>query len=326
MVVSTSFIGCSQPAATKPAAAQPPASRASAAQTAAAPAHVIVPPSLVDQAPREYPGLHNVVAYHENFYSGSLPEGEQGFQTLAAMGVKTIISVDGMVPEVDKAKAVGIRYIHLPIGYNGFDEHRKLELTRAVHDSLVQGPVYIHCHHGKHRSAAAAATITASMGWGTADEEVQRMKVSGTAPAYKGLFACTAAAMPLTLEQIDSVSGDFPDMSLPSSYVQGMIEVDDIMSRLKLVEAAGWTVPADHPDVVPVEEAARMVDVFRALQKTPHAHSSEEKFIASLHDQQDQSQSLEDLLAADQLDKPRLSQEFKAIQNACNVCHTAYRD
>jgi hypothetical protein len=95
---------------------------------------------------------------------------------------------------VEKAKARGIRYIHLPIGYNGFDEQRKLQLVRATRDAMVQGPVYIHCHHGKHRSAGAAATIAASLGWLSPAESVDRMHVSGTAANYTGLYACASSA------------------------------------------------------------------------------------------------------------------------------------
>ena len=110
-------------------------------------------PTLKDSKPRNYHGLHNVVAFFDGYLSGSAPEGDIGFEELERMGVKTIISVDGAVPAVERAKARGMRYIHLPIGYNGFDEKRRLELVRATRDAMKDGPVYLHCHHGKHRSA-----------------------------------------------------------------------------------------------------------------------------------------------------------------------------
>ena len=127
-------------------------------------------PTVDDDKPRDLTGLHNVVAYHDGFYSGGVPESNAGFDTLSAMGVRTIISVDGAVPDVDAAKARGIRYIHLPIGYNGFDESRKKELVRATRDAMYVGPVYMHCHHGKHRSAGAAGTVAASLGWAKPEE------------------------------------------------------------------------------------------------------------------------------------------------------------
>ena len=134
-------------------------------------------PGLEDRQPRDLPGLHNVVAFHDNYFSGSAPDGDEGFATLAAAGVKTIISVDGAEPDVAVAKAHGIRYIHLPIGYNGFDEQRRLQLTRATRDAMDSGPVYIHCHHGKHRSAGAAGAVAVSLGWLSPLEAVSRMHV-----------------------------------------------------------------------------------------------------------------------------------------------------
>src|SRR5262245_171423 len=55
----------------------------------------VIPPAVNDVQPRDYSGLHNVVAFHDGFYSGSVPEGDAGFDTITAMGVRTIISVDG---------------------------------------------------------------------------------------------------------------------------------------------------------------------------------------------------------------------------------------
>src|SRR5688572_19279104 len=51
-------------------------------------------------------------------YSGGQPDGDAGFASLEKLGVKTVISVDGARPEIDVAKSHGMRYVHLPIGYN----------------------------------------------------------------------------------------------------------------------------------------------------------------------------------------------------------------
>src|SRR5438046_447036 len=55
----------------------------------------------------EAAGLHNVFRISEKLYSGSSPEGEEGFQYLQKLGVKTIISVDGAKPEVETARKYG---------------------------------------------------------------------------------------------------------------------------------------------------------------------------------------------------------------------------
>jgi len=127
------------------------------------PAKAISAPSMDDERPLDLPGLHNIVAFHADVWSGSVPEGDAGFDALKSRGVRTILSVDGALPDLDRARARGMRYVHLPIGYDGFDDARKVELARAVRD--LPRPIYIHCHHGKHRSAGASAAIAVSLGW-----------------------------------------------------------------------------------------------------------------------------------------------------------------
>lgn len=223
------------------------------------------PPSLSDGAARDFEGLHNVVAYHDGFWSGGVPEGQAGFEQLRSMGVKTIISVDGAVPDLELAKSMGMRYVHLPIGYDGFDDARKAELVRAVRD--LPKPIYMHCHHGKHRSAGAAAAVAVSLGWVTNAEAAARMKVSGTAAGYKGLWSCTAKAAPMAAAVIDAASAEFPEVTRPESFVASMVAIDEAFGRLKLAEKAGWKAPADHPDLAPVADAGKLADLFRLVDE-----------------------------------------------------------
>ena len=103
------------------------------------------------------PGVHNFYLLGTNVYSGSTPEGDAGFKALAELGVKTIISVDGAQPDVIRAKKFGIRYVHLPHGYSGISTNLQHQLAKAA--SELDGPYYVHCHHGKHRGPTAAAIL-----------------------------------------------------------------------------------------------------------------------------------------------------------------------
>jgi hypothetical protein len=297
-----------------------------ASQPPAAPAPTVAAPSPADAKPRDFLGLHNVVAYYANFLSGSVPEGDAGFDTLKGMGIKTIISVDGAEPDLAAAKARGIRYIHLPIGYNGFDEQRKLELTRATRDAMKDGPVYIHCHHGKHRSAGAAAAIAASLGWMTPEQGVARMKVSGTAPNYKGLYTCAAESPALDADVIDAVPASFPEISRPAGLVKSMVEIDEAFDHLKLIEKAGWKTPADHPDLVPVSEAGRIADLYRLLETNDRVAAKPADFLTMLKQAGAEAQAIEDLLAAPGRDAAKLADQFKLLGASCKDCHAKYRD
>ena len=305
----------------------PPAEPREAARLAR-PVPRIEPPTMEDDAPREYAGLHNVVAYHEGYLSGSVPEGEAGFDTLAGPGVRTIISVDGALPDVAAARARGMRYIHLPIGYNGFDEQRKLQLVRATRDALHDGPVYIHCHHGRHRSAGAAGTVIASLGWASPDGMIARMKVSGTSPEYRGLYACTASAVVLDERVINAVPADFPEVARPSGFVKGMVDIDAAYEHLKLIQKAGWRVPPNHPDLVPAAEAGRMADLFRVLIEQDRAMQRDRtaEFEAMMHENGLHASVLEEMLLAGERDAERLSEQFARVSRSCKDCHVVYRD
>ena len=65
------------------------------------------PPTTAERSPAEAPGLHNVVAYGPGLWSGSLPQGDAGFTTLRAWGIRTVISVDGAEPDLARAQAAG---------------------------------------------------------------------------------------------------------------------------------------------------------------------------------------------------------------------------
>jgi hypothetical protein len=230
------------------------------------------------------------------------------------------------VPEADKAAAHGLKYVHLPIAYNGFDEERKLQLVRATRDAMSEGPVYIHCHHGKHRSAGAAAAIATSLGWGTPEEGVARMKVSGTSPNYTGLYACASAATLLASGVIDAVPADFPAQWKPSGYVKGMTEIDETFDHLKAIEKAEWTTPKDHPDLVPVAEAGRLADLYRILHADDYVKSKPSEFGSLMQDANQKAQKLEDMLAAGGKAAPALSAQFKLVGASCTDCHAKYRD
>ena len=285
------------------------------------------PPPPPPNAPsaQDAPGLHNVVAFGPGLWSGSVPEGDDGFATLRRWGVRTIISVDGAEPDLERARMHGIRYVHLPIGYNGFDQARRLQLARAVRD--LPGPVYLHCHHGKHRSAGAAGAVAVTLGWMSPEAAVARMRVSGTAPGYANLYACTAEARPAAPGSLDAVPAEFPAVTRPRGIVEAMVAVDMANDHLKLVERAGWKAPADHPDLVPSAEAGALADHLRLLTESPESRSRPAAYAGLMRAAQASASRLESGLAArPAADPAALSAEFKVLQASCKDCHAAYRD
>ena len=287
---------------------------------------------VTDSARHDFAGIVNVVAFHSDFYSGSAPVSESGFQSLDSLGIKTIISVDGAIPNVDLAQKHGMRYVHLPIGYDGFDDARKAQLVRAVRD--LPKPIYLHCHHGKHRSAGAAGTIAVSLGWLTNDEAATRMKVCGTAAGYKGLWACTAAAVPMTEIAIDAASSDFPKITKPDSFVASMVAIDETLDRLKLAEKNEWLAPKDHPDLAPISDAGKLADLFRLIGEPPAKPNlnpqEQAERLAQIHlwlkAEGMKANELERMLENSSAKTAEMSQTLAAIGASCKQCHVKYRD
>lgn len=291
-----------------------------------------VPPTDA-AAPAELPGLHNVVTYAPGLISGGAPEGDAAFDSLRAMGVRTVISVDGAKPNLAAAKSRGMRYIHLPIGYDGMDDHRTLEIARAIQLSRAEhpdAPVYLHCHHGKHRSAGALGAAAVTLGELTPQQAEVKLRTSGTSPSYPGLYECVADARPATRDELAAVGSDFPEVWPTSSLVQGMVEIDERFDHLKAIEKSGWRAPADHPDLVPAAEAGRLADLFRELADTDDTRALGDTHIRAMLDAAVLAQRLEELILAanssDPAARESLSPQMKLIANSCTDCHKQFRD
>ena len=122
----------------------------------------------------------------ERIVSGSEPHGDEGFASIAKLGVKTIVSVDGARPNVELAKPHGLRYVHIPIGYDGVPEEAGRALARLMNEA--RKPVYVHCHHGRHREPAAAAIACIASGAIHGEDALKILKNAGTNKNYQGLW------------------------------------------------------------------------------------------------------------------------------------------
>lgn len=310
---SALLLGCSHAAHAPPA----PSRESSAATTLST-----TPPTLADTQPRDYAGVANVVAYAPRVYSGSVPQGPGGFQTLKAWGVATVISVDGASPDLEAARQAGLRYVHLPIGYDGIEEERALEIARALSLARERGAVYMHCHHGKHRSASAAGAATVALGLSTPPEAMQRMKVSGTSASYPGLFGCVALATPASAARLKALPTEFPEVWAPQGLVKSMVEIEHAFDNLREIGKAGWGSPADHPDLVPAAEAGRLADLLRTMD----VEGRQADFQGWARDSHRFASEIEEALVAGDFVATELDGRLERVGKSCRACHAPYRN
>lgn len=267
--------------------------------------------------------LHNVYRLGDKIISGAVPDGPAAFDELKAMGVKTIISVDGATPDVKSAGDRGIRYVHIPVTYAEVSESQRLEIARAVKD--LPGPIYIHCHHGKHRSPAAAAAAAVALGIATPEDGVTFMKTAGTASSYAGLYQCVAEATVASATALASAPTDFPSIHRAQGIVASMVEADEAYEHLGYIKAAGWKTPGDHPDLVPAAEAGRLADSLRIGGEDPKARAHGEDFNARLAQAIANASALEEGIVRS-APTEELEGHWKLVVASCKDCHAEYRD
>jgi protein tyrosine phosphatase (PTP) superfamily phosphohydrolase (DUF442 family) len=267
--------------------------------------------------------LPNPVRIHSQVISGGLPEGDAAFEELKSLGIKTVISVDGAKPDVARAEKYGLRYVHLPHGYDGVPDQRTQELAKAVRD--LPGPFYIHCHHGKHRSPAAAAVACVGAGLIDHDSASKVLQVAGTSDAYRGLFQSVERAQRIESTVLDSVTADFPTIAKLPAMAEAMVEIEHIHDRLKSAQQAGWKSPADQPALVPAHEALLLREQFTELLRTKELADRPEKFKQLTREAEVAAQALEDALQSG-LDSEAITKLLQSVSDNCKGCHKAFRD
>jgi protein tyrosine phosphatase (PTP) superfamily phosphohydrolase (DUF442 family) len=268
--------------------------------------------------------LPNAYRLNDRVISGGLPDGEAAFAELRALGVRTVISVDGARPDVAAAKKHGLRYVHLPHGYDGIPDDRILELAKAVQE--LPGPVYIHCHHGKHRSPAAAAATCVSLGLLSNDDALGVLKTAGTSPNYRGLYDTVATAHRADPAALAKLPAEFRETVDVPPLAEAMIAIEHIHDRLKLSAEAKWKAPPKHPDVDPPHEALLLREQFTELLRTDMLKQEPAKFVELTRLAEKLCGELETALRDAPGDAKRATNAFAQVTSNCQACHTAFRD
>ncbi len=272
--------------------------------------------------------LPNAIRLHEKVISGGQPDGDAAFAELERLGVKTVISVDGAKPDVELAKRHGLRYVHLPHGYDGIPDQRAKELAKAVRD--LPGPIYIHCHHGKHRSPAAATVACVGVGLLRPQDALAVLKTAGTSENYRGLYQSAESARRLDDALLDALEVEFRETVELPPLAEGMVALEYTFDQLKTIAAAGWKPTPEHPDIDPPHEALLLREQFTELLRAEDVKRRPEAFQQWLQESATAAGEIETALRqsteAAPPDLASLTSRFEIVTKNCSACHREYRD
>ncbi|MDX2176469.1 MAG: hypothetical protein SF028_08355 [Candidatus Sumerlaeia bacterium] len=262
--------------------------------------------------------IENLLPVTDRIWSGGQPNGDDAFDRLAALGVSTIVSVDGAQPDVDAARARGMRYVHLPMGYDSVPG----DVAASLRELLAEEPgtIFVHCHHGKHRGPAAAA-VAKRLETGCAPEEaVAFLATAGTGKEYAGLWADVRDFDPAHLPPRGR---PLVEVARVDDFITIMAQVDRTFDRVALCQKAGWNTPPGHPDVSPAHEALLLAEGLQESHRVTEGEYDAD-FHAGMERIRQAAWDLREALAAGET--KRADDLFAAVKAECRVCHEGWRN
>ncbi|HEX9205598.1 MAG TPA: tyrosine-protein phosphatase [Candidatus Deferrimicrobiaceae bacterium] len=119
------------------------------------------------------PGLGNVGRVAPGILRGAQPKPE-GYATLKAMGVKTVINLRTNHGEKAAVEAAGMRSVEIPMTTMKAVDPAAVRKAISVMTDPANQPVFVHCAQGKDRTGVVAAVYRMEVeGWTAAEAEAE---------------------------------------------------------------------------------------------------------------------------------------------------------
>lgn len=268
------------------------------------------------------PALHNLYQLTDTLYSGSEPKGRAAYQQLASLGIQTVISVDAVAPDKALADEFGIKIVHLPIGYEGISDQRAIEFAHAI--ATLPTPIYVHCHHGKHRGPAALAVGAIGAGQLNHTQAHKFMTAVGTSPDYPGLWKAMKHARPLTDSYLFNNQIELPEQADIGDFESAMSEIDRLTELLWLCADNNFAAPDDHPDLAPASLAGQIHNLLRSLGDDALTEQGGLIFQELLGDSTALASRVENQIIAADIENAMIS--MTTLSESCIRCHERFRD
>jgi protein tyrosine phosphatase (PTP) superfamily phosphohydrolase (DUF442 family) len=278
--------------------------------------------------PEDRHGLHHVYHLSRNIVSGSEPHGEEAFRELREMGIRTILSVDGKVPDAELASKYGMSYVHVPIQYRGIPDDEVARIAKTFREK--EGPFYVHCFHGKHRGPAAAAVGRLVIDGVSREQAIAEMRQwCGTAEGYEGLYRAIADGKIPTPSETRAYEWDFPSAHALEGFRHAMVEISRIDDNLKFLARRNWEPDPDHPDVDPLRESESLAAALDRTASLEEVASKPMDFRGWISEAASAASGLRDTLGAWRSGRAPIADvesSYERLTGLCNTCHEIHRN
>ncbi|MCM8543032.1 MAG: sulfur transferase domain-containing protein [Lentisphaeraceae bacterium] len=251
----------------------------------------------------------NFTKINDKLYCGGSPEEDQ-FAYLRAQGIKSVICVDGAGPNLKAAQQQGLTYKHVPVTYATITVEQQKSLAKAYND--LEKPVYIHCHHGKHRGPAASAIVLKNHYDWKNDQLVQYLTDSGTSKNYAGLYKTISQSKKIPSQEWQKTN--VPESAEVDPLASTMADLDRVWIKLK----KQFSIPLSiKENIIAQQRTLLLKEYFVELHRMTDTKFDDEyleiiekikKLEASLQNNFDPSKA------------------FQVVAKDCKSCHEDYRN
>ncbi|MDD5761500.1 MAG: tyrosine-protein phosphatase [bacterium] len=131
----------------------------------------VFPPGNVRVAERlfDLPGLTDVGRVAPGIFRGAQPELE-GYATLKALGVRTVVNLRTRRGEREAVEAAGMRYVEIPMSFMKKVDPAVVREALSVISDPANQLVFLHCSRGKDRTGVVVAVYRMEVdGWSKAE-------------------------------------------------------------------------------------------------------------------------------------------------------------
>lgn len=267
------------------------------------------------------PGIENARRIGPHLWSGGQPTGDKAFAALAAHGVRVVVSVDGAKPDLVAARRHGLRYVHVPIGYEGVPQAASEEIAALA--LAQEGGVFIHCHHGRHRGPTAAAIVALASGAWDGPTAHAWQRTAGTSPEYAGLYRSVRDFVMPKPGALRQAARRHRSYRPPRGLVASMVAADHHAEALDAMQRIGWRPVPSRPDETPLQAARLLREQFMESVRLGHGPSATD-FRASMARFGEGMATMEGLLRAGATAPATAA--WRALREDCRSCHQAWRD